>query len=380
MIPSIQTLKDRIIIQFQNGGFPKAGEPNTPETMLVDMLAQQQYEGYVQLDRQLMKADPSNAVGIQLDEAGEFRGIPRRTAQVAIDITRSNVYFFLTDGATVPLTVGRNTNIATEKGITYLTTEPITITASGYESRQYVSVRAAGEGPNYNIQGGELTTHGVANAQLRVNNFLPIETGASTETDEEYRPRVLQSDAIVRGGNYPALEAQLRSIPNVADLRIIPLKYGIGTVGIFVESTNPITGPALLAQVQAEAEVAVDAGTRIFVEWPEHLFFQAEPELVLQAGTTLAGVQAQVKTTMVSYINGLKRGETLVYKALESQIIQVSGVLDVSFRSIQRGVYDLGKQDVTYLQDISPSNLPASSLQKWVTSAERLTVCVAGTN
>jgi uncharacterized phage protein gp47/JayE len=380
MIPTIQELKDRITLQFHNNGFPKAGELNTPETLLVSLLAQQQYEEYVKLDRQLMKADPSNAVGMQLDEAGEFRGIPRRTAQVAIDITRSNVYFFLEDGANVPVTVARDTNIATNTGITYLTTQAVTITATGYANRVYVNVKAGGEGPNFNVTGASLVNHSVPNAQLRVNNFLPIETGSSSETDEEYRPRVLQSDAINRGGNYPALEAQIRGIPNVADLSITPMKYGIGTVGIFVESTNPITGPALLAQVQAEAEIAVDSGTRVFVEWPEHLFFQAEPELVLQTGYTVPGVQDAVKAAMTAYINGLKRGQTLVYNQLVNKITSVTGVIDVSFRSMERGIYDLGKQNVTYLQKISPSNLGATSLQKWVTSADRLNVCAAGAN
>jgi len=380
MIPTLQEIKDRVYADFQSYGYSAVGQEGAPETMLADHLANEELRTYTELDRKLKAKDPSRAVGLDLDALGISKGILRETASVPVDLTRQNVFFELKAGASTPQTIPQNTRLFTQSGVTYLTVESVTITDTGSTGRQYVNVRGGGEGASYNVKAGELTLHNYPDTNLISNNTLPIETGRTRETDVEYRPRVLRHWSILRGSNFEAVEAQLRSLPNVARLDIIPFQYGVGTVGVFVESTNPITGPALIAQVQAEAEASVATGTRIFVNYPEHLFLIGEVEVILTLNYTLDLVTPQVKQAVINYVNSLQRGETLVYRQLLSAIIGIDGIVDANFSTFQRGSYDVQNKRVQYIQNVNPSNLAATAEQKWVTSSEKITVCTPGTS
>ena len=166
---------------------------------------------------------------------------------------------------------------------------------------------------------------------------------------------------------------QLQSIPNIAELQITPLAKGIGTVGLFVESTNPITGQALLAQVQATADASTAAGIAVFVEAPSHLFLVGEIELVTSGDLSL--VESQVRDKVRNYVNSLRRGETLVYNQIISAILQVENVSDARFKTMERGMYDISTQTVTYKQTIRPVNHPAAVTEKWVTADEYISLC-----
>jgi uncharacterized phage protein gp47/JayE len=377
MYPTKDEIRQRVEESFRAEGYTLVGTPGVPETLLANRLTNEFYLMYKEHERKMRAIDPSKAIGVELDVYGNAHGIPRMSAQVAIDITRTNVYFYLLEGAATPITIPTGSRIFTNNGITYTTTEDVTITSATYANRQYVGVQAAGEGEAYNVTANALTNHNQNNANLRCGNHLPIETGSTLETDENYRKRILQYEAINRGANYPTLEANLRALPNVADITIVNHKYGIGTMGIFVESTNPITGPALLAQVRAEAEATVAAGIRPILEWPEHLFFACEPEVYLESGITLDSVRPAVQQAVADYVNGLRRGETLIFNQLTNAILDIPGIIDVGYKSVTRGIYDISTMSATNVQTIPQSNLPAGPLQKWVTAREASDVCEA---
>ena len=375
MYPTLDILKERITQQFIDAGFSATGAPASPETTIVNSIAIEIFNMYNQLHGRINSNDPRSAVGLELDTYGELRGMPRLTAQLAVDATRQNVYFELEAGGAYPVTVPINTRVISNTGVEYITTEAVTLEIDTTAGRKYAAVKAAGIGSAYNVSANSFRSHDFPNPKVRVGNVFPIETGSNTESDAEYRPRLLRYWSVLRNTNSIALEARLRAIPNLADLIIKPHTYGIGSVSVFVESTEPITGPALIAQAQAEAERATAAGVRVFVEYPEHLFLIPKIEVKLLDPDALSLTTPLVRAAVASYVNSLHRGEPLIYQRLLSEVMSVNGVVDAVFTKLERGIYDVQNQTILYKQTINPSNQDASLTQKWVTAITEITLC-----
>jgi len=375
MYPTLDILRERITQQFMDAGFTAAPDPASPEYILIENIAVEQFNAYNQAYNLINSLDPSLSHGADLDAYGELRGMPRAVAQVATDATRQNVYFEISAGGDVSYTVPVNTRVRTAANIEYTTTESITIDTAGPDGRMYVKVKATGIGDGYNIEANSLQFHDSTNKELIVGNVLPIETGSSVEVDDDYRPRLLRYWSILRNTNLIALEARLRAIPNVAVLSLKPHTYGVGSVSAFIQSTNPITGPALIAQVQAEAQRGTAGGVRVFVEYPDHLFYICTVEVITK---DLVSVKPLVRAAVREYVNKLALGEILIFSQLKAEVISVPGVIDAQFTLVERGVYDVQNQTVQFKQTIGNTNQPASLNQKWVTADEYIEVCEAG--
>lgn len=177
---------------------------------------------YYRLFRADLKQDPLRAVGTDLDEIGQSRGISRLGASQSSAV--------LTFTGTVGTTIVSTFQVRTTSGQIYATTEGGTIVADSdnpgtnapmkllAQSVSSGSVSAAGQGTINQV----VSFTGISGGTLQsVVNEAPSVGGADAETDDQYRSRIVNYLATLNQGTRAFYEATARTIDSTVVRTIV---------------------------------------------------------------------------------------------------------------------------------------------------------------
>ena len=242
------------------------------------------------------------ATGETLDELafnmyGFTRRPPSRADSLAIE---RNVYFYAPDGSVFgdinggqDIVIPRGTRISNNEFFQTNDTSTIYTTDEEYILRAdlgvgYVGVRSDRFGFESNVDSDTLSFHefeGYANynqGQLKVTNRYPILNGSDEETDNNFRFKITNFIQASTNLNIDNLSLASLDVNGLAEARILPNYYGIGTVGVVLFGSGNRSNERLKNIFQnrisemnyLNRKVIVSQGIKVFVDLKLKVFLR----------------------------------------------------------------------------------------------------------
>lgn len=181
--------------------------------------------------------------------------------------------------------------------------------------------------------------------------------GEDEEDDDTLRARYLAvSNDVAFAGNIEDYKEKTKAIDGVGAVKVIPVWNGGGTVKLIIlNSDYNIASNVLLENVQeAICPNLTDEGTglapighKVTVVTPEETEINVNTKITLSSGSVLETVQARIRTALDNYLLELRKSwednNSLIVRIsqIESTILNVEGVLDVSTTTINGQVSNL---------------------------------------
>ena len=198
-----------------------------------------------------------------------------------------------------------------------------------------------------------------------LGNLVPLETmpelaeamleelrtdGEDAEGDEELRSRYFSSfEADAFGGNIADYKRKINALQNVGGVKVYPVWNGGGTVKVVIidqgwRSPGETELAALQQQIdpgsRGEGYGIAPIGHQVTVAGVKEVPCAIVMEIILAEGAVLDAVTAEIKNRIGTYLEEVRKtwadSEFLTVRVsyLESRVLEVDGVLDVSGCSI----------------------------------------------
>ncbi|SDT26264.1 Uncharacterized phage protein gp47/JayE [Paenibacillaceae bacterium GAS479] len=286
---------------------------------------------YQELDIQYGLSFADTATGEFLTRRAAEHGVRRRPASTS---TRIGKFY---DSAEAPMEVLLGSRFAAS-GIAYAVRER---EAAGVFRLEAETVGSVG-----NVYSGMLLPldyiPGLARAEL-TDVIVP---GEEEETDSELRARFVQAvNEQPFGGNLADYRAKIGGLPGIGGVKIYPAWNGGGTVKAtiigsdyeppntgLVEEVQTIIDPGKTGQGIGMAPI----GHKVTIAPALPIAMNIVTQLTLQAGTTTAQLERDVRTAIEAYFLSLRRSwsgeDRLVVRIsqLETRILSIPGIADIT--------------------------------------------------
>lgn len=297
---------------------------------------------YIELDNVASRTFADTAIGDNLSRRAAERGINRNPATAAI---RKGVFNF-------PVNVGNRFSIET---LTYIVTEILINNEAKLQCEQVGTI-----GNTYSGSMQPITyVEGLTTATL-TDILIP---GEDEEDDESLRDRYFDDlESAPFAGNQADYKEKTKELPGVGGVKVYPVWNGGGTVKLVIlDSTYSKPSTELVNTVQTAIDPVTNSGEGLGIAPIGHIVtIEAVSELVVNISFTLAYVSGYVWADVESYVQEainnyfleLKRiwedNSSLVVRIalIESAILKVTGVLDITGTTINAGVTNLILTDV----------------------------------
>jgi len=361
----------------------------------------------------------TTAFGDSLDEIGELLQEPRDNAKRAMDLSSSNIKFYIdesfaadiTDLLLRYLTVGDRTKLYTDEVIdsidtptqislgdsitvssmngeaTYTTTTAITL--SNTQLFDYSPVIANSVGTSANVSAGVLTIHNIGSSYptlskvinaIKVKNLFGIRNGGDTENDENYRFRLSNKVVSAVAGNESSIRKAVLAVPGIVDMSLIVRTHGNGTLTIFPKSVDPILSDGLMMAVRSSVDSVKSIGTLVYVEAPEYLALLMKLELRFKPSANKNALIANARLTTMDYINNLGLGGEVVINEIIQRVMSLDdNIIDMNIAEFGYGFYGRQNGEITSYIPLRTMNQMADYNQQWFTNANMCNICETGT-
>lgn len=383
---------------------------------LLDMISRETEKTYDEVEYLHSIMDPTKTVGRELDNLGFIFGNSRSNTVTAADFTTTNFYFYLDprtglsigtlllklyptsthynvrkrmedqgfiDSANNPtqLSIPAGTLIAnSDSSITYVTVDNVSLTNSSNEV--YSPVVATVEGAGANVESNVLVKHNInqydvlrdLSKYILCSNRYPISNGKAAASDNEYRYN-LTLERINYGLNEVSVRQSALSVPGVRNIQFERGRYGNGTFNVIVEGTSPIVSEGLLDVVKQRLATQVTNSDNVYVQRPEYLGIELNFEIIAETGSDLNSIREQARNDVISYINDLDVGGTIVWNEIISIIMGIDGVQDFILSYFKLGEYDVFNKINKNQIILKASNQRANTIEKFYTDAGLVSVC-----
>lgn len=380
---------------------------------LVDMQAVEMDRLYDIADYIYRAFDPTRSIGSDLDKLGLLVGENRLESVVATDFTYTNFHFMidsrlnwsvqdlieqnytpeerdiLEDAGYITRTGNSITGLILPVGtivqntggtITYTTTQETTLVGI---APGYATIVANAAGSNSNVQTNVLIAHKINTIPelrkiahfIKCTNTYPIQNGAFSLTDDEFRYNIATSKAAIPTNELSVRRAAL-SVPGVRDVIFQRHKFGNGTYHVIIDGVSPLISNGLITSVEERLRQTSSFGDNVFVTAPEYL--GVELKFFIRTDPTIHNDSFLRDTTIrviLQYINDLPIGGEIIWNQIISDIIEIEGIEDVIPSEFKYGKYDpltkINKKQ-TILRFM---NQRAKYNQKWYTDSGLITCC-----
>jgi uncharacterized phage protein gp47/JayE len=213
-------------------------------------------------------------------------------------------------------------------GLLLVASEALTLGVSGTGA---LAVTCASAGTVGNLPVGTVLSCIAAPVGVQSNALVAaLSSGTDIESDVQLLERLLED---IRnppsGGNAFDYKRWAMSLAGVSDAYVFPLRRGVGTVDVVIETSGGLPSVALVAQVQTylnsvrplTADVAVMAPTLLPVD---------VSALLTVSGISSAEAVAKITAALTTYFARLQVGETVYRARLINLMMSVPGVVNVS--------------------------------------------------
>jgi uncharacterized phage protein gp47/JayE len=208
----------------------------------------------------------TTATGSSLDQMGVLLGVPRKaqTKATTLGQTRS-IRFTNLGNVSVSIPISTRVWKSSDQNLAFFTTEGGVVSAGGTLD---LHATAQAPGQAFNVGIGEIDSHNVASALVRVTNILAIQNGNLVESDSSYRERLLQEFRRRNAFTPDNAVALLRSVDGVRDVLFLNMNRGTGTFDAIIVPYNQSQANDVLAQAQSLLDEAKTAGVSGLVKLP----------------------------------------------------------------------------------------------------------------
>jgi uncharacterized phage protein gp47/JayE len=275
----------------------------------------------------------SQATGPYLDLHGSLFGVPRRQPTTARVAREDNaIRFFVSTGTLydrLPKAgdvsrgmIPKDTSVMSADGsVVYVVEEDVVFDRSATEV--FAPARATSVGSTNNVGAHVLRRHSLAATDVFVTNPVSITTGTTLESDGSYRARISASVLVAQRANETAVRLAAVSAPGVADVRLIPWRYGAGSFKVMVIPSGNRVPVEVLEFVRRNVESVAAYGMYFTVTEPKYRRISMVVGVSVVPGT-LAGerdlVRTNVERAILAHLADIQVGGTLVMTALGAAI------------------------------------------------------------
>jgi uncharacterized phage protein gp47/JayE len=298
---------------------------------IIEIINKNIAEYYDVLDTNMTMSFLSSAEGYFLDLIGEMFNMQRIPATPASATVADGVQKFYSSYGTlfdyIPTgVIPINTVVSSSDGtIVYAVASDTVFSASATEV--YVPIKASTSGSSMNVGLNILTVHNLGISNVFTTNVASIVSGTDTESDSNYRYRLMNATQSAERANEIAVRLAALSVDGVADVVMKPYYRGIGTYGVIVIPVQGLAGDQLVAQVQAAIESVQAYGIGGTAMAPGIVPVNIEVRLSFVNGVTdytASNLKAQVVTAIKKYILSIPLGGDFIFNEMGQQIMDVS--------------------------------------------------------
>ena len=398
-----QRMRDRM---SADGRFTALSSTSTTR-MLMELFAGEIGIAHSRMLDAFQQTQLSYATGDNLESIGDIVGITRRTATRATDNTTANVKFFVDPalGLTIEgLIQKRMTGVEIEAAGDTITPRTIVIregmviqdstlnkryiTTTDVElsgEEVYVPVIAEGIGSLYNVGIGELSRWDWESQPefqplkdfVLVTNTASITSGSTVESDDSLRIRIFNSVIENAKANGLSIQQAALSVPGVRTATVIGGYKGPGTYKINITGTSPIVSEGLINNVRQVVESVSAVGAKAFVDRPT--YSGVDMKIILLLSDTNQNhdeIMREVRSNIVSYINNIEIGGTLIINEIRERIQSTSeGILDHIIATLSLGEFNPQTAINENLRSVSIVNQKSDLDQKFYTNISYIKVC-----
>jgi len=333
-----------------SGDLLKTIQQNTPMNVtmvggklrtVVDVITDNMARMYNQFDTISLNSFVYGASGEYLDYIGSLFGLTRKkefNASTYNDAT--NVKFYVPYGTfgdinnSLPITIPYGTRLWAQIGdsiVEYTTTSGYSLDPS--DSEQYISVSCRTSGSAGNISANALRYYDnieyakKSSNLLLLTNIYPIANGVDSESDEDFRYRIVNFHTSSKTSNMSAIESAAYSFPNVAEVKLIKKGVSASTSLLLIKSVTPTISGAELYDIQAAVDAVSPAGYKIKVIAPEYLYMEFKFKISFASTTSLDAknaLKSQIAINTGYYINNLDVGQSFDYNEFLSYLVNTT--------------------------------------------------------
>jgi uncharacterized phage protein gp47/JayE len=298
---------------------------------LIEIISKTISEYYDVLDVNMAMSFLSTSEGYYLDLIGSLFNMPRQPAVAAnASVTDGVQRFYVLTGVLLDkIPSGQipvNTGISTQDGqITYYVSSDVSFSASATSVYVPIFTKVAGE--RYNVAKNSLINHSLNIAGVYTTNDKAIQSGQDTESDANYKYRLMNATLSAEKANEIAIRLACLSTPGVSDCIIRPYARGIGTFDVIVIPTEGIANSTLITAVQTAIDDVKAVGITGTAIAPTIVPVDIEVKLIFVTGTTdyeKETIRSSVKSSIEKYTVNIPIGGTFVLNELRQQIMDVS--------------------------------------------------------
>lgn len=323
-----------------------ATAPGSVARALTEMLASDLGDFFSILDFNMKQSVLSTATGRSLDMWGSLYNVKRKTLAnlIATSEIIGAFYFYVDTPAPQAITIPRGTRVYTDdtsslgRQFVYATTEDVTIGAG--RLRAYAPIVNLFSDTVFTAGKGTLTNHafdGPNGIVVKCTNPKAIAAQRGSESDEDYRTRLIAETRRQAGGTAYSLRFSALAVPGVRDVIIREATMGLGSVEVVVNSEDYAQSAYVTDAVRVAVSQVRPPGVRIQVRQPDLVRLDVTAAITMKRLTTTSEelVKFRAKNAILRYINTLSIGENMVYNRLVSEILDSSEeVVDVSFTGL----------------------------------------------
>jgi uncharacterized phage protein gp47/JayE len=356
--------KSEILVNILDGLQKNAGitavYPGSVARAFADAVSSEVSDLYEAFRFSISQSDLATASGRNLDLIGDLYGISRKSVsdEIANERRSFNIEFLIDKVHSSDIVIPANTLVYNDvsnfitKQYSYSLQSAVTIPAGS--KKAYGRVEPNFTDNSYIAPKNTLTKHNFISPAaiiLFCNNPKEVYSNANSESDENYRRRIIASMKSKTSGTAESIRFAALSVKGVKDVRIREASYGIGSCDIIVvpevsSSVKNLPG-AILSAVNSVKPV----GVRFNVSIAEKVATSVNLTITLPSGNSANAVQAirnQVSLFIKRYLNSFSIGDTLSLTAIEMQAKLASdSITGVTINSMTANGQDLPLRDFT---------------------------------
>ena len=286
---------------------------------------------YDVLDTNMDMVYLSTSQGYFLDLIGTLFNMPRfQATNASVTITDGVQRFYVLTGTLFSLLpdgiIPADTIVSSQDGVIsyYVTADtPFSISAT----EVFVPISANATGSSQNVGVNILTSTDIGIPGVYTTNIAAIVSGTDTESDANYKFRLMNATVSAEKANEVAIRLAVLSVDGVSDLVIKPFANGIGTYNVIVIPSTGIASSSLISSVQTSLNNVQAYGVKGIAIAPTILPVEITAQLTFAPSTTAFNQSSIMQNTVTSinnYITSIPIGGTFVYNELITQIMETS--------------------------------------------------------
>lgn len=344
---SLQNLVTRSSITNQTvGGIARS---------LIEVINLNISEYYDILDINTSMGFVSSAEGYFLDLIGDLFNITRLVPETAsASVSDGAQLFYVATGTLhdrIPTDIIlQGTQVSTSDGSIVFTVSSNTVFGIS-DTQVYVPITAAGTGSSYNVGVNTLIQHSLGITDVFTTNEKVVIGGSDTESDSNFRYRIINSSLSAERANETAIRLAALSVAGVGDVKIKPYARGVGSYDMLVVPVEGIATDKMISDVQNAINLVQAVGVTGTAIKPTIVPVELEVRLIFTTGTNdvdREDIRGRVVTAIEKYIVNIPLGGAFILNELRQQIMDVS--TKISDHTINCYYF---RQEPTFLGNVS---------------------------